>query len=299
MAHRLPSLAWRGPRGAGKRTALLKYLSSIAKNGIEFKTTLSTWFLTKQTTSQEDDADDDSPEGKTIPYEYSSIHLAFDCARMSMSDKVFIQSILKRWTGQQDLTLANTTISNRYLVLFHAHLLADESVLQLQEALEQYDDFALLITTEQPVCQRLRDYCLEIPVPGPDHLLINYCKSANLPCKDVWLTFFINTLNIWASAPHNEEHIIRIRQWIYTCLQRNLRWPDLISYWIDAINTADYPWLGSTGKRALLKILSRAESGGGWTLITSYRIPILWEQLHLELANNLSIIRKEASASEK
>lgn len=227
--YRLPSLAWRGPRGSGKRTALLKYLAAQAKRALpyekDFKTTQSTWFLTKQTTSQEDDTEDDSPEGKTIPYEYSFIHLAFDCARMSMSDKVFIQSILKRWTGQQDLTLANTSISNRYLVLFHAHLLADESVLQLQEALEQYEDFALLITTEQPVCQRLRDYCLEIPVPGSDYLLSNYCKTANLPSKDVWLSFLIKTLDKWSSAQQNEEHIHSIRQWIYICLQRNLRWP--------------------------------------------------------------------------
>jgi len=293
----LPSFAWRGPRGSGKRAALNTYLERSAKQqGTTLKITKSTWFLSKQPSASanpDDASDDDSPEGKTIPFEESLLHLGFDCARMSMSDKVFIQSILKRWTGQQDITLANTNIRNRYLVLYHAHLLADESVLQLQEALEQYEDFALLITTELPVCFRLRDHCLEIPVPGSDKLLANYCSEVNLSPEDAWLKFFANTLEKWSTAQQNEDQIQQIRQWIYLCLQRNLRWPDLISYWIQTVNNARYDWLTQEAKRSLFKILANAESGGGWTLITSYRIPILWEELHLNLGNCLYEIRNK------
>jgi hypothetical protein len=116
---------------------------------------------------------------------------------MSMSDKVFLQSILTRWTGQQDVCLMSSMIQTRYLVLYHAHFLTDESVLQLQECLEQYPTFAILLTTEFPLCGRLRDFCFEIPVAGEDRLLANYVKTANLIEKDVWLEFFKKTLNEW------------------------------------------------------------------------------------------------------
>ena len=101
---------------------------------------------------------------------------------MSMSDKVFLQSILTRWTGQQDVCLVSSSIKTRYLVLYHAHFLTDESVLQLQECLEQYQAFAILLTTELPLCSRLRDFCFEISVKGEDmhpiyHFLTEKAKN--------------------------------------------------------------------------------------------------------------------------
>ena len=275
------SYAWRGAKGVGKRTQLLSFLQKQAKKtNIPFEIKKGTWFLTKQVNGGDPDEDDD-PTGKTIPYEESLLHLGYDTATMSMSDKVFLQSILSRWTGQQDVCLMASQLQSRYLVLYHAHLLTDESVLQLQECLEQYPNFVILLTTELPLCSRLRDFCFEIPVVGEDYLLRNYTIQAKLQQEDVWLLFFKKTLNEWAST-WNASKVTDIRSWIYICLQRNLRWTDVIMYWILAIY--DTPWLTNTMRASLMELLWNVESGSGWVLVTSYRIPILWEHVHVKLA---------------
>jgi hypothetical protein len=277
------SYAWRGWHGVGKRTKLLEFLKKQSdKNNISFEVKFSTWYLNKQTTNSDPDEEDDEISGKSIPYEESQLHLGFDVARMSMSDKVFLQSILTRWTGQQDVCLMSSVIQTRYLVLYHAHFLTDESVLQLQECLEQYPSFAILLTTEFPLCSRLRDFCFEIPVIGYDYLLENYTKKTNLIEKDVWLEFFKQTLQEWSTSKENASMISHIRNWIYICLQRNLRWTDVIMYWIVAIY--ETVWITPSMRMKLMDILWNAESSSGWVLVTSYRIPILWEHVHLKLA---------------
>ena len=280
------SYAWRGFRGVGKRTQLLQFLEKQAhKVQLNFEVKKGTWFLNKTSSGGGDpDEDDDETSGKSIPYEESALHLGFDVARMSMSDKVFLQSILARWTGQQDVCLMSSAIQTRYLVLYHAHFLTDESVLQLQECLEQYPTFAILLTTELPICSRLRDFCFEIPIVGDDNLLANYTKKANLIKEDVWLEFFKKTINDW-SQDWNATKISDVRNWIYICLQRNLRWTDVLMYWLEAIYETE--WITPSMRAKLMKIIWNAESGSGWVLVTSYRIPILWEHVHLKLAHQL------------
>jgi hypothetical protein len=168
--------------------------------------------------------------------------------------------------------------------------MTDESILQLQEALEQYSNFAILMTTELPLCPRLRDYCIEIPVSGDDKLLMNYTKRVSLPMEDAWKVLFGKTLEEWSTIT-NIESITSVRTWIYMCLQRNLRWSDVITYWIEVIYEAE--WIKPEQRKELMKILWNAESGGGWTLVTSYRIPILWEHVHLVLAKTLYNFRKQ------
>jgi hypothetical protein len=58
----------------------------------------------------------------------------------------------------------------------------------------------------------------------------------------------------------------------------------MIQYWIETI--AQTPWL-HPHRAALMKLLYQAESGAGWLLITSYRIPVLWEHLQLQIAKTL------------
>jgi hypothetical protein len=58
-----------------------------------------------------------------------------------------------------------------------------------------------------------------------------------------------------------------------------------MTYWIETIYETE--WLADEGRSAVLKVLSEAESGSGWVLVTSYRIPILWEHVHLRLAKEL------------
>ena len=256
---------------------------------VPFEIKNAVWFLNKQSSNPDPEEDDDEFSGKSIPYEESSLHLGFDVARMSMSDKVFLQSILSRWTGQQDLCLMASPIQTRYLVLYHAHFLTDESVLQLQECLEQYTTFAILLTTEFPVCGRLRDFCFEIPVVGEDYLLANYTKQMKITEQDVWLEFFKKTLKEW-SSDWGSSKISDVRNWIYICLQRNLRWTDVIMYWIIAIYETH--WIVPKDKAKLMKVLWNAESGSGWVLVTSYRIPILWEHVHLKLAKQMYQIKQ-------
>ena len=283
------SYAWRGSHGVGKRTQLLEFLKTQANTmSIPFEIKHSVWFLNKQSNNPDPDEDDDEVAGKNIPYEESNVHLGFDVARMSMSDKVFLQSILSRWTGQQDVCLTASFIQTRYLVLYHAHFLTDESVLQLQECLEQYTTFAILLTTELPICGRLRDFCFEIPVVGDDYLLKNYTQSVQIRENDVWIDFFKKTLEEW-SDNWNPSKINDIRNWIYICLQRNLRWTDVIMYWIITIHETD--WITPSNKEKLMHILWNAESGSGWVLVTSYRIPILWEHVHLKLAKKMYHIK--------
>ena len=253
--------------------------------------------------------------------------MGFDVARMSMSDKIFLQSILTRWTGQQDVTLqgSGSALSMRYLVLYHAHYLTDESTLQLQEALEQSPAFAILLTTEVPVCPRLRDMCMEIPVgnlptpgntPPPlrgggslvlhtkgegvtnsrlptDRLLANYVAKVHLPPEDVWALFFQQTMETWSTS-WSPGRVQEVRNWIYLCLQRNLRWTDVIRYWISTVFLS--PWITPDMRKRILKVLWRAESGSGWVLVTSYRIPILWETVHLQLARTLYLCRTQSSS---
>ena len=287
-----PSFAWRGMPGSGKRTQLIAHLQEHAKRlHIPFVSKESVWYLTKPSngSADPDEEDEDGAISKSIPYEESALHLGFDVARMSMSDKIFLQSILTRWTGQQDVTLASSAIATRYLVLYHAQYLTDESTLQLQEALEQYPSFAVLLTTELPICPRLRDYCLEIPVTSDkDHLLSRYTEKAKVPAADVWTVFFAKTVEDW-SASWSISRVQEIRNWIYLCLQRNLRWTDVIQYWLKAIYAA--PWITEEKRRVLLKVLWQAESGSGWVLVPSYRIPILWESVHLKLARQMYLLR--------
>lgn len=286
------SFAWRGGPGSGKRTQLLQFLEKRAtKHGVQFKVKDAVWYMTKPSNGSADPDEEDEEGGtsKTIPYEESAIHMGFDVARMSMSDKLFLQSILGRWTGQQDVILSSNTLPMRYLVLYHAHYLTDESTLQLQEALEQFPSFAVLFTTELPVCPRLRDMFFEIPVPyrepkESDKLLANYVAKAHLPPTDVWATYFDQTVEAWSSS-WTPGRVQEVRDWIYRCLQRNLRWTDVIRYWIESVYRA--PWMTPEKRRRILRAIWRAESGSGWVLVTSYRIPILWESVHLQIARTL------------
>jgi hypothetical protein len=105
---------------------------------------------------------------------------------------------------------------------------------------------------------------------------------------------FKKTLNEW-SMNETPKRISEVRTWIYMCLQRNLRWTNVITYWIQAIYQTE--WITPKMRAELLNILWHAESGAGWVLVTSYRIPILWEHVHLKLARQLFKLRTNAAHS--
>jgi hypothetical protein len=68
-------------------------------------------------------------------------------------------------------------------------------------------------------------------------------------------------------------------------------------YWIISIHETE--WITPNNKGKLMNILWNAESSSGWVLVTSYRIPILWEHVHLQLAKQLYHIKENKSKSKK
>ena len=102
-----------------------------------------------------------------------------------------------------------------------------------------------------------------------------------MPANPAWITWFQETLNTWNKAKWMASDVPAIRQWIYFCMQRNLRWCELIEYWTLTVReSAD---LSRDQKTDLFQILALAEGGGGWQIIPSYRIPLLWEHLLLSI----------------
>jgi hypothetical protein len=121
-------------------------------------------------------------------------------------------------------------------------------------------------------------------------LLRNYTEKSKFTEKDVWLEFFKKTIDNW-STEWSVSKISDVRNWIYICLQRNLRWTDVITYWIESIYLTE--WITREMRGKLMETLWNAESGSGWVLVTSYRIPILWEHVHLKLARQLFNLRNK------
>lgn len=306
----IPNICWVGDHGTGKKTALHAYLKSYAeREGIPFH--IKTKYLVGKllnsisssngTEAAESDSDsedetptcrpdDDRPaDGKFFPFEVSSIHQGYDVARMSLQDKNYIYTIFKNFSGSSYVLSTNNF---HFVVFYHAHLMSEESVIFLQEKLEQYSNcLRLFFTSQYPLPQRLADHFIEIQMQTEHNYLYDTLKVRypHAPDGPAWTTWFTKTLRSWSAATWTAADVPIIRQWIYFCLQRNLRWCELIEYWTRAISDAD--WLPATKRLALLRILLFAEGGGGWQIIPSYRIPLLWESLLLSI---IAVIGKQS-----
>lgn len=296
----ITNLCFIGDHGVGKKTALHNFLRSYATSeGVPFNiktkylmgkllnTVSSTTAAADDSDSDNDDpkpttkgttaADDDgpSPDGKSFPFEVSAIHQGYDIARMSLQDKNYIYTIFKNFQGSSYvLSRQNYHI----FVFYHAHLLSEESIIFLQEKLEQYSNcLRIFFTSQYPLPNRLADHFMEVYLTDKTNHLYN---SLNLSKEPGWKTWFKNTLKAWNTTEWKTSHINAIRNWIYFCLQRNLRWCELIDYWTETIQASD---LNRAKKIALFRILAFAEGGGGWQIIPSYRIPLLWEHTLLDI----------------
>jgi hypothetical protein len=81
------------------------------------------------------------------------------------------------------------------------------------------------------------------------------------------------------------SRIQEIRDWIYFCLQRNLRWQEVVHYILDSVLHSKIS--NDKIKRAVEALAIQPSTGGGQTL-GSYRIPIAWEHLGIHLASALA-----------
>lgn len=295
----ITNLCFIGDHGVGKKTMLHNFLRSYATSeGVPFniKTKylmgklLNTVSSTSGTAAADDsdsdgddvkpttkavDEDGPSPDGKSFPFEVSAIHQGYDIARMSLQDKNYIYTIFKNFQGSSYVLSKQ---NYHFFVFYHAHLLSEESIIFIQEKLEQYSNcLRIFFTSQYPLPNRLADHFMEVYITDKTNHLY---KSLNLTKEPGWKTWFSKTLTSWNTPTWNTASIVAIRNWIYFCLQRNLRWCELIDYWTEAIQASDLP---HAKKIAIYRILAFAEGGGGWQIIPSYRIPLLWEHTLLDI----------------
>jgi hypothetical protein len=287
---------WLGNRGTGKQYQVHKALQHIAHGrGLQFQIKKTIWTTetnkklqreSEQTEAQQDETETPQ-QGEGVPYESSLVHMGFDIARMSMQDKNYISSLLDRLGYGTEVAVGKKKQSvKRILVFYHAHLLSHDSVLQLQMALEQHEgSLVIWCTSELPLPYELVDWFVEIPVGGRDQTLPKLRQEYGSNLLD-WGTYFDQMILQWSQKPMNLSRIQEIRDWIYFCLQRNLRWQEVVHYILDSLLQAKIPQ--AKIQKAVAALAKQPSTGGGQTL-GSYRIPIAWEHLGIELASALAL----------
>jgi hypothetical protein len=220
--------------------------------------------------------------------ETSLVHIGLDISRMSMQDKHILRPILaKLGQGSQVLTGSQGRAS-RILVLYHTHLLSSESVLLLQAFLEQNeDDTSLWFTSELPVSQRIRDWFIEIPTGGADRSVETYRSMCGLQQQQQqplanWPDVFGALIDAWRAKPAPKlQEIKEVKGFVYEMLMRNLRWVEATHFLLDVV--LKHPDLSHEQRSAAIKALASCEATSGGYTIPSYRIPILWENLFIQL----------------
>ena len=293
-------LSWRGNPGTGKRAQLLQHLQLVAK-GRQLPFSLHTKFLqigsaTAGSTGEVDEADETTGERTTeagqFSYESSVVHVGFDVSRMSMQDKNILRPVFLR-LGQGSQVLAGPQgHGSRILVLYHAHLLSTESILLLQAALEQNDgDLSVWMTSEIPIPVRVRDWFVEIPVKGADRQFELYKQKvfSDEHLAD-WPDVFVRLFSKWLKQGNGKptlDDVPAIKSFIYELLMRNLRWTECVHFVLDAVIMM--PGLSTEQRQKALDVVAKCEGTGGGQTLPSYRIPILWESLFLQLRSAISL----------
>ena len=296
------NLCWRGMAGVGKKTALRKHLATLAAGrGLPFNIAYKsiTGSGGGEAVDGTEDASEDAGTGQVM-IETSLVHMGFDIARMSMQDKQILRPILTN-LGQGSQVLAGEKgRGSRILVLYHAHLLSSESILLIQSCLEINEgDVSVWMTSEMPVAHRIRDWFVEIPVAGEDRSFEAYKREAVLstvvatdPIAN-WPDIFHGLLKRWVNMPEPTiEDIKEVKAFVYELLMRNLRWVEATHFLLDVfITNTD---ITEDQRKACIKVLANCEATAGGFTIPSYRIPILWESVFLQVRN---IVYKRAITS--
>lgn len=279
------NLSWRGQPHSGKRSALHAALRQLAElRGVpftiqtkQFSTGTAKADGTQISTTAEDDGDDGGgTEKDCFPYEFSYVHIGFDISRMSMQDKIYLKPILQRWSTGSQVLAGNQGRASRILVFYHAHLFSTESYFLLHSLLENnFGDISIWMTSELPVAERLADYFIEIPV-----------AKSQVETGPSWSQIFEKVFQEWSNKPFPTlSETTQIRSFLYELLMRNLRWTDCVHYLLDVVLKIP---LESNKKKKVLAILAKQEATAAGQTIPSYRIPLLWEALFLEIREALS-----------
>jgi hypothetical protein len=226
-------------------------------------------------------------EAGQFQFESSLVHIGLDIARMSMQDKHILRPVLMRLGQGSQVMAGEQGRGARILVLYHAHLLSSESVLLLQACLEQNEgDLSIWMTSELPVPQRVRDWFVEIPVAGEDHAFEAFQRAAvaagvEIPVSN-WPDIFQAMIDKWRTSPRPKlQEVKEIKIIVYEMLMRNLRWVEATHFILDVL--MGHKEITEQQRRAAMTALAGCEATGGGYTIPSYRIPILWESLFLQL----------------
>ena len=279
------SISWRGMAGVGKRTLLLEALKQVAEvRGVPFSIQMRSDSTSSgdvvEAGATEEGAGPDSQVGQFM-YETSLVHIGLDVARMSMQDKNIIRPIITSLGHGSQVLAGNQGRGHRLLVLYHAHLLSSESVILIHACLEQnVGDVSVWLTSELPVPQRIRDWFVEIPVAGIDRTFELYTAACG---KDManWPDVFRAIIDKWRKTPAKLQDIKEVKSYVYEMLMRNLRWVEATHFLLDVV--LSHEGISSAQRSQALKVLSKCEATGGGHTIPSYRIPIIWESLFVQL----------------
>jgi len=287
------SLCWRGMAGTGKKTLLHEALKKVcAIRGYPFTIQYKPISADSMVgdvlgvgATEGGVGPEDGDVGQMM-VETSLVHIGLDISRMSMQDKHILRPILAK-LGQGSQVLAGAQgRASRILVLYHTHLLSSESILLLQAFLEQNEeDTSLWFTSELPVSQRIRDWFIEIPVGGADRNFQKYLAASDSTALVNWSDVFTALIDRWRSRPAPKlQEIKEVKAFVYEMLMRNLRWVEATHFLLDVV--LKHPELTDEQRIGAVKALAACEATAGGYTIPSYRIPILWENLFIQLRAN-------------
>ena len=286
---------WRGPPGSGKRHAIHAQLQKSSEaRGVALKITTKLWSLEKP---REDDSapgeDEEAVNTKDfIPFETSAIHFGFDVSRMSLQDRHILKPIIER-LGKGSHVLSGTgAAAARILVFYHIHLLSTESCVILQSLLEQEGaDISIWCTSEHPLPIRIAHHFKEIGVGGPDLAVLKIKEqitAAGGKADELFdpQTLFDQAMRRFARAgPPTIHEVAGIRAFLYECLVRNIRWIECVHHILISVLRLPLP---DEHRLRALRILAKQEGTAAGQTIPSYRIPIAWENLFLQIRQALS-----------
>lgn len=292
--------------GTGKKTLLHEALKKVAEvRGYPFTiqmrgtgATAAAGDITEAGATDEGADPEDAAVGQFM-METSIVHMGLDIARMSMQDKHILRPILTNLGQGSQVMAGEQGRGARILVLYHAHLLSSESVLLLQACLEQNEnDLSIWLTSELPVPQRIRDWFVEVSVGGEDRAFNNFSRAVSPVEPANWPTIFKGIIDSWLSSnPPTIQDVKKVKTYVYEMLMRNLRWVEATHFILDVV--LSHPGLTENQCRAAIKTLAACEATGGGYTIPSYRIPILWESLFLQLRSIFTNAEADAAASSR
>jgi hypothetical protein len=298
-------VCWRGMAGSGKKTLLHESLKKVSDmRGLPFNIQMRKTggagggIDVIEAGATDEGADPDESTTGQLTIETSLVHIGLDIARMSMQDKQFLRPILMKLGQGSQVMAGEQGRGSRILVLYHAHLLSSESILLVQACLEMNEgDLSIWFTSELPVPQRIRDWFVEVSVSGKDYTFDTFSKTLGGVSAN-WPTIFKGVIDKWLlSGVPKIGDVKEVKAYVYEMLMRNLRWVEATHFLLDTILT--HPSISDSQRKAAISALADCEATGGGYTIPSYRIPIIWESLFLQLRSIFTNSESDVAVSSK